>query len=308
MRKMLLLFAAIIFIASCSKGGVTQGSYVVKIDGTTLSQADVQEEMNSLPDMAKQFFAGPEGTSRFVDELVKKEMLYLEAKKRGLDKTKEFEKRVEEYKKVNLINQLLEIEIEANSKVTEKDAEDYYNSHKNDFMMRNEVRLGQIVVKNEDDARKVMERLTKGEDFAKVATAASIDKKSAKSGGFMGSFQRGQLAPEIEDTIFKLKDGGISSPMKLKDGIHIFRVVDIKGPVVKFDQVKSMVMQRLTAEKQKGSFDKFIESLKKSYKVDINKAELTKIPALKPAPVQQSPMQVPSPHGPSPHSVQTPNK
>ncbi|MBF0557991.1 MAG: peptidyl-prolyl cis-trans isomerase [Nitrospirae bacterium] len=296
MRKILLLFAALIFIVSCSKGAGPKGNYVLKVDGTTLSKEDVQSEMNSLPDMAKQFFAGPEGTSRFVDELSKKEMLYLEAKKRGLENNKDFQKRVEDFKKINLINQLLEKEIEATTKVTEKDAQEYYDSHKAEFTMRNEVRLGQILLKNEDDAKKAYERVRKGEDFAKVATAMSIDKKSAKAGGFMGSFKKGELAPEIEEAIFRLKDGEVSTPVKLKDGIHIFRVVDIKGPVVKFEDVKDMVMHRLTGEKQKGAFDKFIENLKKTYKVDINKAELAKVPAMQPQVQGGGQMPIPSPH------------
>ena len=296
MRKILLLLIALIFIVSCSKGGGVTGSYVLKVDGTTLSKDDVQAELNSLPDMAKQFFAGPEGTARFVDELSKKEMLYLEAKKRGLDKNKEFEKRVEDFKKINLINQLLEKEIEATTKVTEKDAQDYYNSHKDEFMMRNEVRLGQILLKNEDDAKKAYERIRKGEDFAKVAAAMSIDKKSAKAGGFMGSFKKGELAPEIEQMVFRLKDGEVSTPVKLKDGYHIFRVIDIKGPVVKFEQVKDMVIHRLTGEKQKAAFDKFIDNLKKNYKVDINKAELAKVTAVQPPAPAGGPMQAPAPH------------
>lgn len=293
MRKLFLLVAALIFIASCSKGGGMKGSYVVKIDGTTLTQTDVQTEMSSLPDVAKQFFAGPDGTSRFVDELVKKEMLYLEAKKRGLDKSKDFEKKLEEFKKITLINELLEKEIEAASKVSQKEAEDYFNKHQNDFMMRNEIRLGQIVTKNEGDAKKVVDRLKKGEDFAKVAAESSIDKKSAKSGGFMGSFKRGELAPEIDEVVFRLKSGDVSAPIQLKDGIHIFRVTDIKGPIAKFDQVKEMIIHRLTGEKQKAAFDKFIDGLKKSYKVDVNKAELAKIPTIQPAP---GPQQMPVPH------------
>lgn len=297
MRKIFLLFAALIFIAACSKGGgVAQGNYVIKIDGTTLTQTDVQDELNSLPDVAKQFFAGPDGTSRFVDELVKKELLYLEAKKQGLDKNKAFEKKVEEFKKITLINDLLEKELAASSKVTEKDAEDYYNSHKSDFMMRNELRLGQIVTKNDDDAKKALDRIKKGEDFAKVASQMSIDKKSAKSGGFMGTFKRGELAPEIEQLVFRMKDGEVSNPIKLKDGIHIFRVIDIKGPVAKFDQVKDMVMHRLSGEKQKAAFDKFIDSLKKSYKIDINKAELAKITPVKPAPGPGMQPPVAAPH------------
>jgi peptidyl-prolyl cis-trans isomerase C len=287
MRKILLLFVAFIFVASCSKGGGVQGSYVAKIDGSTITKEDVQTEMSSLPEMAKQFFQGPDGTSRFVDELVKKEMLYLEAKKRGLDKSKDFERRVEEFRKITLINELLQKEIEASSKVSEKDAEDYYNSHKDDFMMHSQVKLSQIVVQNEDDAKKAFERVKNGEDFAKVASEVSTDKKTAKSGGNMGSFKKGELAPEIEEVVFKLRKGEVGTPVKLKDGIHIFKVTDVKGTVVEFDKVKGMIMQRLTAEKQKNSFDKFLDSLKKNYKVEINKEELAKLsatPKLMPAP------------------------
>lgn len=297
MRKILLLFVALIFVVSCSKGGGPKGSYVLKVDGTTLTREDVQSELNSLPEMAKQFFAGPEGTAKFVDELSKKEMLYLEAKKLGLDKDKDFEKKVEDFKKINLINQLLEKEIEATTKVTEKDAQDYYNSHKDEFTMRNEVRVAQIVLKNEDDAKKAYDRIKKGEDFAKVAATMSTDKKTAKSGGFMGSFKRGELAPEIEATVFRLKNGEVSTPLKLKDGYHIFRVIDVKGPVVTFDQVKDMVIHKLTGERQKVAFDKYIENLKKNYKIDINKEELAKVQSLSPAPAPgQGPMTVPAPH------------
>ena len=297
MRKILLLFVALIFVASCSKGGGMQGSYVVKIDSDTLTKEDVQTEMNSLPEMAKQFFQGPEGTTRFVDELAKKEMLYLEAKKRGLDKNKDFERKVEEFKKITLINELLQKEIEETSKVSEKDAEDYYNSHKDDFMIHNQVKLSQIVVPNEDAARKAFERIKSGEDFAKVAAEVSTDKKSAKSGGSMGSFKKGELAPEIEDVVFKLSKGEVGMPVKLKDGIHIFKVTDVKGTLVDYDKVKGIIMQRLTAEKQKKNFDKFLDSLKKNYKVEINKDELAKLsaaPKMAPAP-NPGPMPQPAP-------------
>ena len=287
MRKILLLFVALLFVASCTKGGGVQGNYVVKIDGTTLTKEDVQTEMNSLPEMAKQFFQGPEGTSRFVDGLVKKEMLYLEAKKMGLDKSKEFESKVEEYKKITLINELLQKEIESKTKVSEKDAEDYYNSHKDDFMMHSQIMLSQIVVQNEDDAKKAFQRLKNGEDFAKVAAGVSTDKKTAKSGGNMGWVKKGELAPEIDEAVFKLRKGELGTPVKLKDGIHIFKVTDVKGTVVDFDKVKGMIMQRLTAEKEKGSFDQYLDSLKKNYKIEINKDEVAKLsaaPKLMPAP------------------------
>lgn len=189
MKKFLVLVIALVFVASCSKGGGQKGDYVIKIDNTVISKEDMQQEMNSLPDMAKEFFQGPEGTTRFADELVKKEMLYLEAKKRGLDKNKDLLKKLEEFKKITLINQLLEKEIEATAKVNEKDIKDFYDSHKSEFTQNSQIRISHIVVKTEDDAKKAYDRIQKGEDFAKVATGMSIDKATAKSGGDLGSFK-----------------------------------------------------------------------------------------------------------------------
>lgn len=41
--------------------------------------------------------------------------------------------------------------------------------------------------------------------------------------------------------------------------------------------VKDLIAQRLTAEKQREAFDKFIEGIKKNYKIDINKDAVSKI-------------------------------
>lgn len=295
MRKLFLLLMASIFVIACSKGGGMQGNYLLKIDGTTLSREEVQAEMNSLPEMAKEFFQGPDGTQRFVDELAKKEMLYLEAKKKGLDKDKDFERKVEDFKKITLINALLDKEIAAASTVTEKDAQDFYNSHKDDFMINSQIRLSQIVVQNENDAKKVYEQLKGGADFAKLAAAMSTDKKTAKAGGEMGSFKKGELSPEIDQVVFRVKKGEVSAPVALKDGIHIFKVTDAKGMIVAYDKVKGMIMQRLTAEKQKNSFDNYIETLKKSYKVDINKDELAKLSAASTPPPAPQAAPAPSP-------------
>ncbi|HEX8949984.1 MAG TPA: peptidylprolyl isomerase [Dissulfurispiraceae bacterium] len=306
MRKFLLLLVALAFLAACSKEAGTKSGYVVKIDGATLTKEDVQNEMNSLPEMAKQFFQGPDGATRFIDELVKKEMLYMEAKKRGMDQTKEFQKKVEEFKKISLINALLEKEIEAGSKPSDKDIKDFYDSHKDDFTVNDQVKVSQIVVKGEDDLKKVVDRLKAGEDFGKVASEMSIDKASAKSGGTLGSFKKGEMSPQLEDAVFRLKKGEVSTPIRLKDGIHILKVTDAKGTLVGFDKVKALIGQRLTAEKQKANFDKFVEGLKKTYKIDVNKDAVSKLnlggpePGSRPAP-PMPPTAAPAPgQGPAP--------
>ena len=277
MKKFLIIIIALLFFVSCSKDSGQKGSYVIKIDDTVLTQKDIQDEMKALPDIAKEFFQGPEGTTRFVDELVKKELLYLEAKKRGFDKYEEFQRKIEEFKKIALINKLLEKEIEASPKVTDKDIRDYYDKHKEEFTQNTQVRLSQIVVKTEEDAKKAYERLQKGEDFKTVAADMSQDKQSAKAGGDIGTFKKGEMNPALEHVAFRLKKGQVSMPIKLKDGIHILTVTDSKGTLEAFEKAKGRIHQQLIAKKQQESFDKFIDTLKKSRKIDINKDEVSKI-------------------------------
>ncbi len=278
MKKVLFVLIVAVFLSSCTKDNSAKGSYVAKIDSVKITWEDVRAEMDALPPMAKEFFQGPEGAARFVDEIVKKELLYLETKKRGLDKDKDFKRKVEEFKKITLINQILEKEIEAAGKdISDKEIRDYYEQNKDEFTVNTKVRLSHIVLKTDDEAKKAYERLQEGADFAKLAMELSTDKSSAKAGGDLGFFSRGEMTPELEEAAFSLRKGETSRPVKLKSGIHILKVTDAKGNVVEFDKVKDILGQRMAAERQRESFDKFIESLKKSYKIEINKEAVSKL-------------------------------
>lgn len=291
MKKVLLIIISMIFVASCSKGSSTKANVVAKVGDKIITKEDLQMEIKGIPLEARAFFQGTEGTARFVDEIINKELLYLEAKKRGFDKDKDFLRQVEEFKKLTLINHLLQKEIEAASKFSEKDVKDYYDKHKDEFTVYSQVRLSQIVVKTDDEAKKVYERLQKGEDFGKVAADLSHDKLSAKSGGDIGVFKKGEMLPELENVAFSLKKGSVSMPVKLKDKIHILKVTDGKGNVIEFEKVKNLIGQKLLVEKQRDAFDKLLENLKKNYKIEKNKEVISKLNLIpeKPHPQMQIP-------------------
>jgi peptidyl-prolyl cis-trans isomerase SurA len=103
-----------------------------------------------------------------------------------------------------------------------------------------EVTVGQIVRKPEvsgEEKQKVVEQLSSlkkqlmdGEsDFATLAIKHSEDPGSAPSGGDLGFFSRGELAPEYEATAFSLKQGEISDPVETMFGIHLIQLLEIKG-------------------------------------------------------------------------------
>ncbi|MEK7374813.1 MAG: peptidyl-prolyl cis-trans isomerase [Thermodesulfobacteriota bacterium] len=280
MKRWLLVVFILAFAVSCSKGKEGTGDYVAKIGDVTLTEEDVRVRFKNLPPSAMQLFQGPDGMKVFVDELVKRELLYLAAKKKGIEQNEEVIKKLSDTRKDIVVTYFVDQEIKAAAMVTEKDVKDYYDSHKNEFTRKDKVTVSQIVVKTENDANKVLEKLKKGEDFASVAAEVSLDRATAKAGGNLGTFSpstKNTLNPKLQEVIFRHGKGEISNPISLKDGVHVLKITDIVGTILEFDQVKVAISRKIKAEKRKTAFNKVLESSMKSYKLDINKKAVEKL-------------------------------
>jgi peptidyl-prolyl cis-trans isomerase C len=310
-RVLVLLFVVCLFFA-CAKKEAKKGPYLVKVGDTVITQADFEREMKGLPEFVQKMFEGINGKEKFLDELIKRELLYKEALKKGLDKDSEYLKKVEDFRKITLVGLLLQKEIESKVKVSDQEVKDYYEKNKEKFAPVTQINASHILVKTEDEAKKILERLKKGEDFAQLAKKYSIDTVSAKNGGELGYFSRGQMVPEFEAAASRLKPGEISRPVKTKFGYHIIKVTDKKvGQVVEFEKVKNLISQNLMGEKQKEVFDSYIEGLKKSYKVEINKEALSKLapPEEQKGATQEKPEQTKEPkEAPKQETKETPEK
>jgi parvulin-like peptidyl-prolyl isomerase len=270
----------LVMMVSCTQKEDQRGAYLAKVGPTKITTTDLEKEYKTLPEFAQGLFQGPEGKEKFLDELVKKEMLYQEALKKGLDKDPEFKRKLEEFKKLTLIGQLLENEIEAKAGVTEQDVKEYYEQHKDELASVSQIRASHILVESKEEAEDVRRRIMKGEDFSAIARKVSIDKGSAENDGDLGYIRPGQLVPEFEDALSRLKAGEVSEPVKTKFGYHIIKVTEKKmGKPVEFEKVKNVIYQRLAAERQKDVFDSYIQDLRKNYKVEINKEALAKFAA-----------------------------
>jgi peptidyl-prolyl cis-trans isomerase D len=67
-------------------------------------------------------------------------------------------------------------------------------------------------------------RIENGEAFVTVAEALSEDLGTAKVGGDLGLFARGDNDPALEEVAFRLEVGAISSPVRSGHGFHLIRV------------------------------------------------------------------------------------
>ena len=88
--------------------------------------------------------------------------------------------------------------------------------------MPNEVHCAHILVKSEKDARDVIDRLSQGEKFSKIAGEVSLC-PSRKRGGDLGTFGRGRMVREFEQAAFALQKGQVSPIVKTQFGYHVIK-------------------------------------------------------------------------------------
>jgi len=131
-----------------------------------------------------------------------------------------------------------------------------------------QVHARHILVADLDIAQKVYDRLTKGEDFAKIAQEVSTDPGSKDNGGDLGWFGHGQMIKEFEDTVFSLQLNQISKPFTTTYGAHIIQLLErdanrpLEGTALQQQQQSAFTtwldQQRLTAKVERFYKDEYV--------------------------------------------------
>jgi len=75
-------------------------------------------------------------------------------------------------------------------------------------------------------------RILKGENFSTLAILYSEDPGSAKKGGELGMYGRGELYPEFESVAYGLKEGEISGIVETEAGYHIIQMIEKKDEFI----------------------------------------------------------------------------
>lgn len=98
-----------------------------------------------------------------------------------------------------------------------------------------QVKAKHILIKDENQAKDVLEKVKKGEkSFEDLAKEFSEDTGSKDSGGDLGTFARGMMAKEFEDAAFSLEPGKISENLvKTNFGFHIIKAEEKTGKIDK---------------------------------------------------------------------------
>ncbi len=158
--------------------------------------------------------------------------------------------------------------------VEEEDLRSYYRARKEKFKRRGRMRASHIVVATEDEAREVLRRLEKGEDFGRVAREVSIS-PDRERGGDLGYFHMGEMPEEFEKALAEMEVGELSPIVRTPYGYHILKLTSREGPAVpSFEEVKSWIARRIRAERVEAIFRNWLDRLKERSVIRIDEKAL----------------------------------
>jgi peptidyl-prolyl cis-trans isomerase SurA len=194
-----------------------------KRQGVTVTDAEVNKQVDRALEEAKARMGNPEA---FAEQL----------RRENLTEEKLREKYRTELRRQMLAERLVQKQITRKAP-TQTEAEAYFAAHRDKFpKVPAEVRVSLIQMPVEPDslaagrartrALEARKRIVGGEKFAKVAAEVSDDATSARSGGDLGFFVRGQMAPAFDQAAFSLPIGKLSEPLLTEYGWHLLEVIE----------------------------------------------------------------------------------
>ena len=282
------------FIVACDKINIFSRPYVATVNVAKIYLEDYQLRLNQKKALLpKDIMDQPDYIKRFEEEvldgMITEKIMDLRAKELNIsisaaeleDKIKEikkdygkdfssllaqenvkYEQWKEDLKKEMLLQKLIAIDVNANIKVSEDEAEDYYNEHLSNYKTESRIRVVQIVVRDLALAKKIEARLNAGDDFASVAAKVSIGPE-AHRGGDLGFITRQVMPEPLDKTIFSLPVNKISPIVQSSYGFHIFKVLEIQpAKIGKFSDIKDEVIADIRSQKEDSAFVNWLEALK----------------------------------------------
>ncbi len=271
MKGIVIVLVAALLILSCTKGEKA-GEVLAKVDDSMLT---TEEFYNQIPPGWKDVLSFEEKRS-FVNDWIETELLYREARKRGLDRDPKVVAQFETIKKEILKNELLLREMDK-AKITDEVVQRYYEDHQEDY--KNEIKIGIIFVDSKKEAEQISLQLMEGEDFQTVAKEKSLG-PMAQEGGVLDYFRRHSptalISPELEEIAFSLEEGDLSDVIETENGYYIVRMIDrrsLKTPLA-FEDVQEDIRRNLSMVRQNTVYATLLNELKADATIEINEGHL----------------------------------
>ena len=165
--------------------------------------------------------------------------------------------------------------------MTKADISAFYANHKTEFEQPESVHLSEILIPvKPDDAASLEQAQAKAADVeAKLKAGSSFEElakqdssgPTAQSGGDLGEFKKGSglLAKPFEDATFRLKTGEVTEPIRTKQGLILFKVVQHTGGSNDYASVEPQVEEAAFMDRMQPQLRTYLTTLREQAYIDV---------------------------------------
>ncbi len=265
MGKAILILAAVLVLSGCeSKSDMV----VAKVGDKKITIRDLNKALEKIPKAYKPKGETDEEIKRgYLQTLVDKELLLMEARSRGYDKDLAGKVATKKRQLVEAELHRREIRSKIDSVITKKEILDFFRNSN----YRKRVRISMIGVSTKQEADRVMERISEGEKFEDIARNVSIYKRSRELGGDVG-WQTWSIGIQpYQKEAFNSKVGSIIGPAQSNYGFQIIKVTDIADTdFEKLDpETKQEIEGQCYRQKRMKRETEYISNLRKKYHLKV---------------------------------------
>jgi peptidyl-prolyl cis-trans isomerase SurA len=172
-----------------------------------------------------------------------------------------------------LTQKVISQEVGSHVNISKEDVGKYYEEHKAEFVRPEQVALREIEVSTEGKkdselpdlkkkAETALKRVKDGEDFGEIAKRFS-DGGTAKQGGFLGVYKKGELSKELEDTVFKMKKNELTDVLDTKQGYLVLQVLEhYDEGQQSLSKVESEIMDKMYSTRMEPKLKDYLKTLR----------------------------------------------
>jgi peptidyl-prolyl cis-trans isomerase C len=260
------LAAAALATTACTQkagGSSNAGSSanVAVIDGHAISRKLYDEYVNAVSNGAANLTQ--QQKDGLLENLVRGQVLTQWAEANGADKEDKTQAALE-LQRLNILSQAATDFFLKDKVPTEAEMRAEYDERAAG-MDRSEYRANHILVKTEDEAKKIIAQLKGGGNFAQIARAQSLDTSNKDKSGELDWFAPGAMTKPFADAVVSMKKGDTSAtPVQTEFGWHVIRLTDTREATPPpFEEVKEQMAKAVSAKKTKA----WVEDLMKKAKI-----------------------------------------
>ncbi|MCL2673090.1 MAG: peptidyl-prolyl cis-trans isomerase [Alphaproteobacteria bacterium] len=253
----LVLFAGGFAIAQPSAPPSDGDRVVASVNNRQFTMDEAREVYRSLPQ--SQILPFETLYNDILDYLIDADLFLAAAQRANLEEDEDLQRLIQRAKNQAIVAFYVKTQVEA--AVTPQSIREEYRRYLAENPPAQEIRAWHILLDSEQDARDVIARLDRGEDFNKLIKEVSLDSQANPNNtGDLGFFSRDQMPEEISRVAFSLRRGEYSKqPISTRFGWHVIRVGERRqAQPPTLEDVQDELRQRVSQQ----AYDKLVKDLR----------------------------------------------